>query len=77
MLTVLVSPVKVAVEEGAQAIIDCAVMGNLIEKMKWSRDILEIINDNVRIYADPHLIFYSGNYENSSGHLPSRGGLGA
>lgn len=37
----MANPVKLAVGEGSDAKFECAAIGNLIERMEWSRDVGE------------------------------------
>ena len=50
-LDVAVSPQYVAVEVGAEAKFECAAIGNLVEGMKWSRDIRDFTKRDVSVHA--------------------------
>lgn len=48
VLSVIVSPVRLHVEEGSLVQLECAAIGNLIEIIEWARDIEEIAENEVR-----------------------------
>lgn len=48
VLSVIVSPVRLHVEEGSLVQLECAAIGNLIENIEWARDIEEIAENEVR-----------------------------
>lgn len=55
-LSVIVSPaVQVAVEVGAQVKLECAAIGNLIERLEWAKDVELITNNKVVIIILPLL----------------------
>ena len=46
-LIVMVAPVHSTVQAGSPVRLECAVIGNLIEKIQWARDIEDKITDKV------------------------------
>lgn len=55
VMTVLVSPVQVSVEVDSRMIAECAVIGNLVEKITWRKDIEDSIKGKVQ-YNDYSLL---------------------